>query len=901
MTIPARIGSYRVIGTLGSGGMATVYRAVQDSLGREVALKVVQPGYASDANFRSRFMKEARIMAGLTHPHVVGCYDAGEADGQLYMALELVTGGDLLGLMERKGGRLKEHLALTLVRDALCGLEALESAKLVHRDLKPANIFLDEQGRAKIADLGLARKTEGDRTTMAGQIMGTPAYISPEQARGDDNLDIRTDLFSLGATLYHLLTGFTAFKGDTPLQTLVKVLNDPVPDPRERCPDLRPEVSAYVLWMMEKDPNKRPASARIAREGVEKALAKQAGNTQNFTVTVPSSAIPSVVPSHQMATITLPSTAGDVTPGTPAPAGQRGAERTPAVGNDVIGKAANPAGKIDIAQLQALAKRIQVSNDGMRASLVLAQGASFKLILLEQLLVVAGVAHGRIEAAILDATRPSQLPRRIILAKGDLATPDRPGRTVTGETMPKLEAPIQIRVSEDGLSSFALFRTGNALGKEVVDTALRGSGVTTGVDQLALKRLAEGPLPSSGKLEIARGTRPVQPFAGGFVLATPAVGDTLRANPTAAEGVANLQMVQAGMMLGQWRDPIPGRPGTDVRGRTIACDTLFDRHPDACAGEGVEIGRDQDGDLVLRSTRSGVVHMLPDGRVEVVGVFEVVGDLGPDSPPIETDDLVVVRGNVLPGARITSSADVVILGNLQDASIAAGGNLEVAGAIGAGTSTIEVAGAVHANGSGDRRICAGSIRIAGEIRNCELVASGDIDVGSVVGGTLIAGGSVTLESAGQADGVPTVVWAGHCQQFSEEGKMMKLAERKGEVIRERILRHQQVIAQEASDGYQRLSRFEHAQFNDQAAKLRLEDRLRTLETQRTEQSGLAEQARISLAKTRADRQRMLDLGENTGAMLKVRNVAYDGVTLRVANADPIMLKEPRLQLKLDIG
>jgi hypothetical protein len=876
--------------------MATVYRAVQDTLGREIALKVVQQSIAADPSFRSRFLREARIMAGLTHPHVVGCYDAGEADGQLYMALELVTGGDLLGLMEKKGGRLKENLALTLMRDALHGLEGLEAAQLVHRDIKPANIFLDDQGRAKVADLGLARKIEGDRTTMAGQIMGTPAYIAPEQARGEDTLDIRTDIYSLGATLYHLLTGTTPFKGDTPLQTLVQVLNDPVPDARERCPNLRPEVSRMVLWFMEKDQTKRPASARQAREAVEQLVATDA--LAKSTVGRPAPT-PTPTPTPTPAPVPVPA-AAESSPPTP-PSGTRAAERTPAIGAQVLDKAAPSAGRIDVAQLQALAKRIQLSPDGLRASLVLAPGACFKLILLEQLLVVAGVVHGRIEAAIMDATRGSQQPRRIILAKGDAPTPDRPGKTVAGETLPRLAIPIQVRVADDGLSAYALFRSGKALGQAVVEAAVHAASVTTGVDQTALKRLADGPLPASGKLEIARGTRPVQPFAGGFVLATPAVGDTLRANPTVADGVANLQQVQAGQVLAQWKDAIPGHPGVDVRGRRISCEQPPDRLPDDCAGDGVEIGRDQEGDLVLRSTRSGVVHLQPDGRVEVVGVFEVQGDLGPDSEPIDTEDLVVVRGNVLPGAKITSSADVVILGDLKDAQIAAGGNLEVSGTIGAGATAIEVAGSVFANGGGTRRICAGSIRIAGEVRNCELVASGDIDVGSVVGGSLTAGGSVTLDSVGNGDGVPTVVWAGHCQRFSEESNLMKLAERKNDVRRAVILVQQQALAQEVEASRQRLSRHEQSQFRDESARIRQEDRMRTLDAQRAELGKVGEAARLALAKIRADRQKLLDLGENATASLHVRRVAYDGVTLQVANAEPVMLKEPRMNLKIDIS
>nr|MBA3938581.1 serine/threonine protein kinase [Planctomycetota bacterium] len=200
--LPAAIGGYRILARLGAGGMATVYRALQVGLQREVALKVVAQHLAGDADFGERFLREARAGALVNHVNVVACYDAGRADGQLYMAMELVSGGDLAQLLERKGGTLDEALALNLMRDSAAGLEAIEAAGLIHRDLKPANIFLTERGVAKLADLGLVRFTGDDRVTQPGMVMGTPAYISPEQARGVADVDIRTDIYSLGASLY---------------------------------------------------------------------------------------------------------------------------------------------------------------------------------------------------------------------------------------------------------------------------------------------------------------------------------------------------------------------------------------------------------------------------------------------------------------------------------------------------------------------------------------------------------------------------------------------------------------------------------------------------------------------------------------------------------------------------
>ena len=152
LPILERIGPYRILGKLGAGGMGTVYKGLQESLQRSVAMKVVHPDSAADPRFQERFLREARAMAQLQSPFVIACYDAGLADGQLFMALELANGGDLLDLMERKGGRLNEALALALVRDCCEGLEAIEAAHLIHRDLKPRNILVNSNCDLKICD-----------------------------------------------------------------------------------------------------------------------------------------------------------------------------------------------------------------------------------------------------------------------------------------------------------------------------------------------------------------------------------------------------------------------------------------------------------------------------------------------------------------------------------------------------------------------------------------------------------------------------------------------------------------------------------------------------------------------------------------------------------------------------
>jgi uncharacterized protein (DUF342 family) len=376
----------------------------------------------------------------------------------------------------------------------------------------------------------------------------------------------------------------------------------------------------------------------------------------------------------------------------------------------------------------------------------------------------------------------------------------------------------------------------------------------------------------------------------------------VRAGGTAADAVGNLQPVAAGEIIALWREAVDGRPGIDVRGRTVPCDQPGERTPDACAGDGVEVVRTGDGDLALRALRGGVVHLQPDGRVDVVGVMEVIGDVGPDSPPIDTDDLVLIRGNVKAGATVTSRNDVVVLGDLQDATIDAGGNIEIQGAIARGDRPVVAGGTVMAGGGGElRRIAASAIRISGTARDCELLATGDVLAGRIVGGSLTAGGSVTAESVGDSEGTPTMVWAGHCLGFSEQAKILKAQEARIEHDRERLLVRQHALAAEVEAAAQRNQRLERSQYVKESVRKETEQRLKALATAHRVLSEQSEAVRQQLADSRRLREDMQQQGENIKAKLDVRTVAFDGTTLRVADAAPMILKEPRLRLHLDIS
>jgi formylglycine-generating enzyme required for sulfatase activity len=250
--------------------MAQVFEAEHTTMGRHVALKLLKPSVADSADFSLRFIRESHAMAQVKHDNVVAIYDAGEFDGFMYMALELVTGSDLHKILKRRG-RLPVDDAVGYIIGCAKGLSAIHAAGLVHRDIKPANIFVDRDGQPKIGDLGLARAADGDdRMTMTGTSWGTPSYMSPEQIKGVADLDIRADIYSLGATFYTLLAGVEPYVGETSYVITHKVLTEPPPDPRTHDKTLPSTVVAVIAKAMAKDRGNRYQTPQEFLEDLER-------------------------------------------------------------------------------------------------------------------------------------------------------------------------------------------------------------------------------------------------------------------------------------------------------------------------------------------------------------------------------------------------------------------------------------------------------------------------------------------------------------------------------------------------------------------------------------------------------------------------------------------------------
>jgi len=258
-------GRFRVERTLGHGGMAIVYLANDEDLHRPVAVKVLAEHLADDESIRKRFLREARLAARLSHPNVVQVYDAGESDGQPFIVMEYVPGETLAA-----GGKLPTADAVGLALQACAGLQHAHEAGLIHRDIKPGNLLLREDGVLKVADFGLARTADATHLTQLGTILGTAAYLAPEQAAGEE-VTAAADIYSLGAVLYELLTGRPPFQFESLAELAQKQSSGVISPVRDLEPAVPEAVEAVVMRCLAREPHFRPASAAEVAHGLASA------------------------------------------------------------------------------------------------------------------------------------------------------------------------------------------------------------------------------------------------------------------------------------------------------------------------------------------------------------------------------------------------------------------------------------------------------------------------------------------------------------------------------------------------------------------------------------------------------------------------------------------------------
>ena len=265
------IAGYRIEEVIGKGGMGIVYRAEHLHLGRTVALKLMPPAHDRSDEFRQRFVSEARLAASINHPNVITVFDAGEADGRLYIAMEHVDGTDLRALLVERGTALDASETAGITTALAKALDAAHAGGLVHRDVKPANVLL-AHGHTWLTDFGLTTRTSGGKgLTNAGMVVGTPDYVAPEQINGD-KVDGRADVYALGCVVFQCLTGELPFQADSDIDVLRMHVEEPPPPPSTFDKGLPEEVDAVLARALAKDPRDRWPTATAFAAALRAAL-----------------------------------------------------------------------------------------------------------------------------------------------------------------------------------------------------------------------------------------------------------------------------------------------------------------------------------------------------------------------------------------------------------------------------------------------------------------------------------------------------------------------------------------------------------------------------------------------------------------------------------------------------
>jgi serine/threonine protein kinase len=275
--LPSRLsqalgGMYTLEGEIGRGGMGVVYRARDERLQRRVAIKVLPPELAFQSDIRERFTREAQTAARLSHPHIVPIHTVGEGQGLVYFVMGYVDGESVGGRIKRRG-KLPIEEARRIMKETADALSAAHSLGVIHRDIKPDNILLEgTRGRVMVTDFGIAKalsQASGATLTGAGVAIGTPSFMSPEQAAGEKEIDGRSDLYSLGIVAYQMLTGELPFYAPTVAGILMKQITEPAPDLRTRRPDAPEDLALAVSRCLEKDPENRWPTADSLRRSLE--------------------------------------------------------------------------------------------------------------------------------------------------------------------------------------------------------------------------------------------------------------------------------------------------------------------------------------------------------------------------------------------------------------------------------------------------------------------------------------------------------------------------------------------------------------------------------------------------------------------------------------------------------
>jgi len=535
-----RIGHYRIVAELGRGGMGIVYKAHEESLNRFVAIKVLGEHLTEDPGHVERFLREARSAASLNHPNIVQIYAVSEEDGRHFFAMEYVSGRSLQQIL-RSSGPLDPIQVAKIALQTASGLRAAHEQGIIHRDIKPANLLIDDRGLVKIADFGLALVTGGvSRLTATGMFMGTPGYLSPEQCL-DQDPDHRTDIYSLGVTLYEALSGKVPFTADSPLALLRQIVEIEPPDLGELNPDVDPELRTIVARMMAKDRDLRVSSCAELIGGLEKFLEAR-GASGNLVERVAASA-------------------GSPSPPAPPPtdAAELDSQPTRQVSSDAIAAGATAV------TAPAAATEVPIVETSPLEEPPSGSGSGKRLALVAVVVVLFGLAA--VVAAGIFAWKSGLF--KTALDRGASTTVAEPETLLTDiESSPVGAA--ESRSETEDLSAAAGAATVSTVGDQVSETTVEPRSIDSGRAESGVaardnteQKAAEAPGPrSESRQGPAMPPPPVRPPPEGTVVI--AVGETVLAGE--AETVVENTLTQAGIPLVD-ENGIPGIAaflGTDL-------------------------------------------------------------------------------------------------------------------------------------------------------------------------------------------------------------------------------------------------------------------------------------------------------------------------------------------------
>ena len=266
---------YEILGRVGSGGMADVYKGKDHKLNRYVAVKVLKSDFRQDEVFIQKFLSEAQAAAGLMHPNVVNVYDVGQDRGLYYMVMELVEGITLKEYIEKKG-KLSAKETISISIQMVSGIQAAHNQHIIHRDIKPQNIIISKDGKVKVTDFGIARATTSTNT-ISTNVMGSVHYTSPEQARGGI-VDEKSDIYSAGITMYEMITGHVPFDGDSTVSVAIKHLQEEIPSPAEDVPDIPYSLECIIMKCTQKSTARRYQSCQALINDLKHSLVDPDGD-----------------------------------------------------------------------------------------------------------------------------------------------------------------------------------------------------------------------------------------------------------------------------------------------------------------------------------------------------------------------------------------------------------------------------------------------------------------------------------------------------------------------------------------------------------------------------------------------------------------------------------------------